>query len=102
LSENWCLSVVTDGLHRAAFHGLLAKSLLLRSLGLLKEIGVTSLIIAGKISGRSFATQVAINALVIAVVGACNILGIFIGYISHDEKRLKADHPIAMVFYTML
>jgi hypothetical protein len=91
------LGVVTDCLNRATFHGFLAKSLLLGSLGLLEDIGMTAVIVTLEIGGSSLAAQVAIDALVIAVVSARNILGILVGYISHSE-RLKARFMIATVF----
>jgi hypothetical protein len=79
------LSVVSDRLDRTAFHGLLAKSFLFRSLGLLEDVGVTTIFIALEVGGCRLAAKVAIDALVVAVVGARNILGIFVGYISHSE-----------------
>jgi hypothetical protein len=78
------LSVVSDRLDRATFHGLFAESLLLGSLGLLEYIGVTAIFVALEVGGSRLAAKVAVDALVVTVVGARNILGILVGYISHS------------------
>jgi len=59
---------------------------------------VTSIFVALEVGGSRLAAEVAIDALVVAVVSACDILGILVGYVSHSEKRLKAPDPIATVF----
>jgi len=96
------LRVVTDRLDRAAFHGFLTESFLFWSLRLLEDIGVSAVIVAGEVGGSRLAAKVAINALVVAVVGTSDILGIFVGYISHSAERLSSPLPIATVFFTAL
>jgi uncharacterized protein len=95
------LGVVTDRLNRATFHGFLAKSLLLGSLGLLENIGMTAVIVTLEISRSSLAAQVAIDALVIAVVSARNILRILVGYISHNERKVKSPLHDCNGFFTL-
>ena len=96
--ERLLLGVASDCLDRAAFHGFLTESFLFRSLGLLEDIGVTTIVVAREVGRSRFATQVAGNALVVAVKGTSDILGIFVGYISHDGGRLRSPVPIATVF----
>ena len=60
--------VVPDRLNGAAFHRLFAESFLLGRLGLLENIGVAPVLVAGEIGGCRFAAQVAVDALVVTVV----------------------------------
>jgi len=83
------LGVVADRFDGAAFHGLLAESLLLGSLGLLEDIGVTAILIALEIGRSGLAAEIAVDALVVAVVCACDILGILVGYVSHSVEKVK-------------
>jgi hypothetical protein len=78
------LTVVSDRLDGAAFHGLLAESLLLGSLRLLEDIGVTTVLIPLEIGGCRLAAKITVDALVIAVISAGNVLGILVGYVSHS------------------
>jgi len=96
------LSVVTDRLDGATFHGFLTESLLFGSLRLLVDIGVSAVFVTREISGSCLAAEIAVDALVIAVEGTGYILGIFIGYISHSVKMLKALSLNATVFFTAL
>ena len=76
--------VVSDRLDRTPFHGFLAESFLFGSLGLLEHIGMAAIVIAGEVCRGCLATEIAIDALIVAIVGAWDILGIFVGYISHS------------------
>ena len=91
--------VVADRLDGAAFHGLLTESLLFWSLGLLVDIGVAAILVALEIGRGGFAAKIAIDALVVAVVGACNILGIFVGYVSHSDQKVKSAIPDCNGFF---
>lgn len=51
---------------------------------------MASIFVAGKIRGSRLAAEIAIDALVITVVGTGHILGIFVGYISHSEQNGKS------------
>jgi hypothetical protein len=75
---------VADGFHGAAFHGFLAQRLLLRRLGLFVNVGVPAIVIAGEIARSGFAAEIAVDALVIDVEFACDVLGIFVCDVSHN------------------
>ena len=105
--EAWSLGrklggVVADCLDRASFHGLLAESFLLGRLGLLVDIGVASIFIAGEVSRSSLAAEIAVDALVVAIIGTSDILGIFVGYISHNVEEVKTSIPDCNGFFTTL
>ena len=93
------LGVVADRLDGAALHGLLAESLLLGGLGLLVDIGVTAILVALEVGGCGFAAKIAIDALVVAVVGSCDILGILVGYVGHSDGKVKSPHPDCNGFF---
>lgn len=71
-------AVVSDGFDRAAFHCLLAESLLFGRLRLLIDIAVTAIVISREIRGRCLAAKVAVDALIVHEVFAGDILRIFI------------------------
>jgi hypothetical protein len=77
-------AVVTDRFDWATFHRLFAKTFFLRRFGLLVNEGVTAVVVAFEIRGRSFAAQIAVDALLINVEFAGGILGIFVGDVSHN------------------
>jgi hypothetical protein len=92
------LPVVADGLDGAAFHGFLAESLLFGILRLLVNVGVTSVIVALEIGRGGLAAEIAVDALVVAVIGAGHIFGILVGYISHSDLSLESALLNATVF----
>jgi hypothetical protein len=51
---------------------------------------VTSIFIAFEVGRSGFAAKITIDALVIAVIRACHILGILVGYVSHNEGKVKS------------
>jgi len=51
--------------------------------GLLEDKGKTAVVVPLEIAGRGFAAKVAVNALVVHVILARHVVGIFIRYISH-------------------
>jgi len=75
-SKNYsAFAVIADGLNRAAFHGFLATRFSSGDAGCLLNVGITAVIAAGEVVGRGFAAQVAINALIINVKLADNVIG---------------------------
>jgi hypothetical protein len=83
------LAVATDGFHRAASEGFLAELTLGISLGLLVEEGVTAVVVTLEVGGSGLAAQVAVDALVIDVIGSIDVLRILVGGVSHCLGLLR-------------
>jgi hypothetical protein len=81
------VSVVADGLDRAAFLGLFALRLFLRGTRLFIDKGITAIVIAFEIVWRRFATQVAVDALVIDVELSRDVLRVLVCDVSHNSRR---------------
>jgi hypothetical protein len=81
------VSIIADCFHRAAFLGLFALRLFLRRTRLFINEGITSIIIAFEIVRSGFATQVAVDALVIDVKFAGDAFRIFVCDVSHNSPR---------------
>src|SRR6266851_4301387 len=81
------VSVVSDGLDRAAFLGLFALRLLLRRTRLFIDERIAAIVVAFEIVRSGFATQVAVNALVIDVEFAGDVFRIFVCNVSHNAGR---------------
>jgi hypothetical protein len=94
--------VVADGLDRTAFHRFSAKSFFLRRLRLLVNVRMTAVIVPFKIGGRSFAAQIAVDALIVHVEFAGYVLGVFVCGIGHgfslksEEETLGRNAPYAI------
>src|ERR1700730_8077470 len=71
-------AVGADRFDRAAFHRFLAERFFLGALGLLVNEGVAAVVVALVICGRGFAAKIAIDALIVDVVGPGNVLRIFV------------------------
>ena len=80
-------AVVSDGFDRAAFHCLLAKSLLFGRLRLLIDIAVAAIVISREIRGRCLAAKVAVDALLVDVEFPTRILGPFVSLVRHSWTR---------------
>ena len=85
-SSNRGSTVVANGFDRAAFHGLFAGGFFFGGRRLLHDVRITAVIPAGVILRRSFAAQVAVDALVVDEVLARDVLGIPICNVSHKSK----------------
>ena len=72
------VAVVTNRFDRTAFHRFFAFGLLFRRNRLLEDETVTAIFVAGEIIRRSFAAEIAVNALVVHVKFTGNVIGIFI------------------------
>src|SRR2546423_2550713 len=86
-------AVGADRFDRAAFHGFLAKRFFLGALRLLVNEGVAAVVVALVIGGRGFAAKIAIDALIVDVVGTGNVLRVFVCGIGHILP-LKANSKV--------
>src|ERR1051326_4143723 len=77
-------AVVPDRFDRTTFHRLFAKTFFFGRLGLFVDERVTAVVVALEIRGRSFAAQIAVDALLIDVEFAGRVLRIFVGDVSHN------------------
>jgi hypothetical protein len=75
--------VATDGLDRTTFHRLFAEGFLLGRLGLLVYVGVPTVVVPFEVRRRRLAAQVTIDALVVDVKSAEDVLRIAVGCVSH-------------------
>jgi len=71
-------AVVADGFDRAPLHRLFAEGFLFRAFRLFAHVGMAALFAACKVGGSGFATQVAIDALVIDIESTGDVDGVFI------------------------
>ena len=76
-------SVTADSLYRATFHCLLAESLFFRRFRLFVDEGMSAIVVPLEVGGRCFATEIAIDALIIDVEFPLYVFGIFVCDISH-------------------
>jgi hypothetical protein len=67
-------TIIADRFDGAAFHGFLAEGFLFRSLRLLEDDAMATIILALKIGGSGLATQVAVDALIVNVVLSGDVL----------------------------
>jgi hypothetical protein len=77
-------AVVADCFDRTTFHRFLAESFFLRRLGLFIDIGMAAIVVPFEIGGRSFAAQIAVDALIVDVEFARYVFGVFVCGIGHD------------------
>jgi hypothetical protein len=80
-------AVAADRFDRATFHSLFTKTFFLGRLRLFVNVGMTAVVVALEIRGRSFAAQIAVDALFIDIEFAGSIFGIFIGGVGHNFLR---------------
>jgi len=76
-------AVVANGFDRTTFHRFFAERFLLWALWLLVNIGMTAVVVTLKIGGRSFAAQIAVDALIIDVEFARYVFSIFVRNVGH-------------------
>ncbi len=85
----WLGAVVANSFNRAAFLGLFATRLFLWRRGLLENVRIPAVFVPLKILGCGLTAQIAVNALVVNVVLARSVLGIFICSVSHRFLYIK-------------
>jgi hypothetical protein len=76
-------AVAADGFDGTAFLRFVAERFFLGTFGLLVNEGMAAVVIALEICGRSFAAQIAVDALVIDVELPLYVLRIFVCNVSH-------------------
>jgi hypothetical protein len=77
------VAVVTDRFHGAAFHGFHAARGFFFILGLFEEVGITAVIVAGEIVRSRFAAEIAVDALIVHVKFALNVIFVAVVVFSH-------------------
>jgi hypothetical protein len=82
-------SVVADRFDRTAFHCFFAKSFFFRRLRLFIDVGMAAVIVPLEIGRRGFAAQIAIDALIIDIEFAWDVLGVFVRGVGHGFARKK-------------
>lgn len=92
LARRALFAIATNGLHRAAGEGVFAEAALFVRFRLLVEVGVATVIIALEVGGRCLAAEVAVNALVIDIVRAGNVLGVFVCSVCHGIWEVRGGN----------
>jgi hypothetical protein len=77
------ISVTAYGFNWAAFHRLFAEPFLVWRLRLLVNVGVAAVVISLEICRGGFAAQITIDALIIDIEFARDVLGIFVRGVGH-------------------
>lgn len=77
------LAVATDGLDRATGEGFLAESAFFVGLRLLENVGMAAVVITLEVCWRGLAAEVAVDALIVHVVGTFSVMGEFVCSVSH-------------------
>ena len=85
------VTIIADSLDRAAFFGLFAAGFLLRAFRLFVNQGITAVVVSLEIIGSSLAAQIAVDALVIDIILACDVLRISICHVSHKISSRTAN-----------
>ena len=81
--EELFLPIATDRFHRAPGQRFFTKIAFFVGFWLLVEIGMPTVIVAFEIRRSGFAAKVAVDALIINVVSAGDVLGVFVCCVSH-------------------
>lgn len=74
-------------LRRTAFHRLFAEGHFGFVLWLFENVRMTAVVVAGKISRRRFAAEIAVNALIIDIKRPVDVFRISIGKFGHMQKE---------------
>jgi len=77
-------AVVANRFDRATFHRFFAERFLLRGLWLLVNVGMTPVVVAFETGRCRFATQIAVDALIVDVEFSCYVFGVFVCDLSHS------------------
>src|SRR5437016_6000847 len=77
-------AVVANRFDRATFHRFFAERFLLRGLWLLVNVGMTPVVVAFETGRCRFATQIAIDALIIDVECPRYVFGVFVCDVGHS------------------
>ena len=91
MGEQLC-AVFADGLNRATFLGLRATRLFIRILRLLVNEGVTAVLVTLEIIRSGLPAEIAVNALVVYKVGAANVFGVSVFFVSHKSVEVRGNN----------
>lgn len=91
MGEQLC-AVFADGLNRATFLGLRATRLFIRTLRLLVNEGVAPVLVALEVVWSGLTAEIAVNALIIDVVGAANVFRISVLFVSHKSIEVRGNN----------
>jgi len=80
-------AVAADGLHRTTFHGFLAEGFLFGGLGLFENVRMPTIVVPFEVGRSRLSAQVAVDALVVDVECAEDVLRIAVGCVSHVSDR---------------
>jgi hypothetical protein len=80
------LAVATDGLNWATCQSFFTQRTLIVSLRLLKEERVTAIVVTLEVGWRGLTAKVAVDALIVHIVGTVYVLGIFVGCVCHGLR----------------
>src|SRR5438270_6503255 len=89
LHQETLSAVAADRFDRATFHRLFTKTFFLRRFRLFVNVGMAAVIVALEIRRRSFAAQIAVDALFVDIEFAGSIFGIFVGGVGHNFLPLR-------------
>ena len=78
-------AIVADGFDGTTFHRFLAKTFLFRAFRLFVDVGMSAIVIAFEIGRRSFAAQVAVDALFVDI----EFPGAFSGYLLANAATIR-------------
>jgi hypothetical protein len=81
------LAVATDGLNWATGQGFFAQGALVIVLGLFENVGVATVIVAGEVSRCCLAAEIAVDALIIHVIGSRGVLRVLVFDVCHVLVR---------------
>jgi hypothetical protein len=84
-------AVAADGFDGATAEGFFAELQLFVGLRLLVDVGVTAVIVTGEVGGSGFAAKIAVDALIVHVKGARDVLGVFVCCVSHVRDGVWRD-----------
>ena len=84
-------AVATDGFYGATAEGFFAKLQFFIIFGLLEDVGVATVIITLEIGRGGLAAKVAVDALIVHVEGAGDVLGVFVCCVSHVRDGVWRD-----------
>ena len=84
-------AIIANGFDGTTFLGFLAAGFLFRRGGLFINERIAAVVVALEIIRSGLATEVAINALVVHVIFALDIFGVFICNVSHKVSTENMD-----------
>lgn len=84
-------AVAADGFDGATAEGFFAELQLFVAFGLLKDVGVATVVITPEIGRCGLTAKIAVDALIVHVKGARDVLGVFVCCVSHVRDGVWRD-----------